>query len=61
MSKVNEWESAWAEYINALDNYDADWSGENFNFDIGRAGSRLRDAKNELRAIDALFCTALGI
>lgn len=55
------WENAWAEYVTALDNYDADWSGENFVIDIGRAGARLNDAKRHLRSLDADFCNRLGI
>ena len=55
------WETAWAEYVDALTSYDADWSGENFVEDIARCARRLADAKRQLRAIDPIFCKMLGI
>jgi hypothetical protein len=61
MKTMNEWESAWGEYVDALDNYDADWSGEDFVHSIGRAAARLNDAKSRLRAMDRDFCQRIGI
>ncbi len=61
MNAVNEWESAWAEYVNALDNYDADWSGEDFVIDIARAKWRIMTAQRRLRELDTAFCQRLGI
>lgn len=60
-AKMLEWENAWAEYVEALNAFDADWTGENFVQDIGRVGRRLADAKRHLRTVDAEFCTRLGI
>lgn len=61
LARIEQWESAWSEYVSALEYYDLDWSGENFVIDIGNAGRRLKDAQNALRAIDADFCKSLGI
>ena len=58
---MNAWESAWAEYVEALDAYDADWSGPDFVLDIARVAQRLREAKRTLRALDSAFCARLGI
>lgn len=58
---ATEWEEAWAEYIEALDAYDADWSGPDFVLDIGRVGRRLDDARRRLRALDPEFCKRLGV
>lgn len=58
---ATEWEAAWAEYVEALDAYDADWSGENFVIDIGRVGATLNAAKRRLRHLDRDFCARLGI
>ena len=61
MNAILAWETAWAEYINALAAYDADWSGPDFVSTIGRLGRALADAKRALRVIDADFCARLGI
>ena len=58
---MNAWESAWADYVEALDAYDADWSGPEFVIDIGRVGRRLRDAARALWALDSAFCARLGV
>ena len=61
MTEIENWEAAWTEYVNALENADADWSGENFVIDYARAARRVKDAVRGLRAIDAEFCDSLGI
>lgn len=61
MTRVNNWEAAWAEYVDALAAYDLDWSGPDFVIDIGRVGRRLNEAKQRLRSIDENFCNTLCI
>lgn len=61
MVKVEAWESAWAEYVNALDAYDNVFPGEDFVPDCGRAGARLNDAKQTLRMLDPVFAKTLDI
>jgi hypothetical protein len=61
MNAVNQWEAVWAEYVDALDNYDADWSGEDFVIDIAKAKWRIITAQRQLRTLDAAFCKRLGI
>jgi hypothetical protein len=58
---IEAWESAWEEYVNALDAFDNVHPGEDFVIDCGRAGVRLNDAKNALRVLDSEFCKTLGI
>lgn len=60
-TEIETWEAAWTEYVNALDNADADWSGDNFVIDYARAARRVKDAVLGIRAIDAAFCDSLGI
>ncbi len=61
LSTTDIWEAAWSEYVDALDSYDAAWSGENFVLDISRMARRLKDAKASLRTLDAEFYNRLGI
>jgi hypothetical protein len=55
------WEVAWSEYVEALDAYEADWSGEDFPFSMLRVGHRLSEAKSRLRGLDPEFCNRLEI
>lgn len=60
-NEINAWEEAWSDYVSALDLQDARVDGENFAYWSHVAATRLRDARNRLRCIDAEFCKQLGI
>lgn len=61
---VTEWETAWAEYIEALDRYDhaEDWCGnDDWIFTVSRLARALKDAKNHLRRLNPTFCDRIGV
>lgn len=65
LKKVEAWEAAWAEYINALEDYDSldagIYNGEDWVFHVSRISGYVKDAQQKLRSIDREFCEKLGI
>ncbi len=63
LQKIEQWEAAWADYIFALDAWDAtlEIGGEDFVYWCGIAGRRLDEAKRQLRHLGPDFCKSLGI
>lgn len=55
------WESAWADFVQALDAYHADWSGPYFTEVLPRLSRRLAEAKRVIRSLDPEFCDRMGI
>ena len=63
LTKIEQWEEAWADYIFALDAWDAtlEIGGDDFVYWCGIAGRRLDEAKRQLRHLDPEFCKSLDI